>query len=47
MTALAVRYGVSRKTAYEWVERYEAEPATGLGDAGSVRRSGARATRCR
>lgn len=32
MTELAVRYGISRKTAYKWVERYEAAPATGLGD---------------
>ena len=32
MTELAARYGISRKTAYKWVERYEAEPAMGLGD---------------
>ncbi|MEZ5288150.1 MAG: helix-turn-helix domain-containing protein [Vicinamibacterales bacterium] len=32
MTELAGRYGISRKTAYKWVERYEAEPAAGLGD---------------
>jgi transposase len=57
MTELAARYGISRKTAYKWVERYEAEPATGLGDrsrwvtcgggADSARRSAGRATRCR
>ena len=27
MTELAERYGVSRKTAYKWVERYEAAGA--------------------
>lgn len=30
MTALAERYGVSRKTAYKWVERYEADSVAGL-----------------
>jgi putative transposase len=30
MTALAERYGISRKTAYKWVARYEAEAAVGL-----------------
>lgn len=32
MTALAARYQISRKTAYKWVDRYEADPAAGLGD---------------
>lgn len=32
MTELAERYGISRKTAYKWVDRYEADPAAGLGD---------------
>ena len=32
MTELAARYQVSRKTAYKWVDRYEADPAAGLGD---------------
>jgi transposase InsO family protein len=32
MTELAARYGISRKTAYKWVERYEGDPAQGLGD---------------
>ena len=32
MTELAERYGVSRKTAYKWVERYEAAGAPGLAD---------------
>lgn len=30
MTDLATRYQISRKTAYKWVERYEADPAHGL-----------------
>ena len=30
MTELAERYGISRKTAYKWVERYDADPTTGL-----------------
>lgn len=30
MTELAARYGISRKAAYKWVARYEADPATGL-----------------
>jgi putative transposase len=32
MTELAERYQISRKTAYKWVERYEADPAHGLAD---------------
>jgi transposase InsO family protein len=32
MTALAERYGVSRKTAYKWVDRYEADAVAGLRD---------------
>src|SRR6187397_2533125 len=32
MTELAVRYGISRKTAYKWAERYEADSAQGLAD---------------
>lgn len=32
MTELADRYQISRKTAYKWVDRYEADPAAGLGD---------------
>ena len=32
MTDLAAQYGVSRKTGYKWVERYEAEGAGGLQD---------------
>jgi transposase InsO family protein len=32
MTALAARYGISRKTAYKWVARYAADPAHGLAE---------------
>jgi putative transposase len=32
MTELATQYGVSRKTAYKWLERYETDGALGLGD---------------
>ena len=32
LTELAERYGISRKTAYKWLERYEAGPAHGLAE---------------
>ena len=32
MSDLAYRYGISRKTAYKWIERYEGDPAHGLAD---------------
>jgi putative transposase len=32
MTELAERYGISRKTAYKWVDRYTTDPAAGLVD---------------
>jgi putative transposase len=32
MTALSERYGISRKTAYKWVDRYAADPARGLAE---------------
>jgi transposase InsO family protein len=32
MTELATRYAISRKTAYKWVDRYEAEGAVGLAE---------------
>jgi putative transposase len=32
MTALAERFGISRKTGYKWVERYEQDPAHGLAE---------------
>ena len=32
MTELAAQYGISRKTAYKWLERYRADGASGLFD---------------
>jgi putative transposase len=32
MTELAERYQISRKTAYKWVDRYDADPEHGLAD---------------
>jgi putative transposase len=32
MTELAERYGISRKTAYKWVDRYEEDPEHGLAE---------------
>jgi transposase InsO family protein len=32
MSELAERYGISRKTAYKWVERYNDDPAHGLAE---------------
>lgn len=32
MTELAAQYGISRKTAYKWLERYDAEGVDGLRD---------------
>lgn len=32
MTELAERYGISRRTAYKWVDRYQTDPAAGLAD---------------
>jgi putative transposase len=32
MTELAAQYGVSRKTGYKWLERYEADGVLGLQD---------------
>jgi putative transposase len=32
MTELAERYGISRKTAYKWVERYESDPEQGVAE---------------
>jgi putative transposase len=32
MTELAEQYGISRKTAYKWLGRYEAEGVLGLQD---------------
>ena len=32
LAELCSRFGVSRKTAYKWIERYEADGPTGLED---------------
>jgi putative transposase len=32
ITELAVRYGISRKTAYKWIDRFEADGSPGLAD---------------
>ncbi|HET9261938.1 MAG TPA: integrase core domain-containing protein [Vicinamibacterales bacterium] len=32
MSELAVRYGISRKTAYKWIDRYERDPEHGLAE---------------
>jgi transposase InsO family protein len=32
LTELAARYGISRKTAYKWIDRYEADGPGGLSD---------------
>ena len=32
MTELAERYQISRKTAYKWVDRYDADPEHGLAE---------------
>jgi transposase-like protein len=39
---LARRYGISRKTAYKWIDRYEAEGPPGLLDRGWVQSVAAR-----
>lgn len=41
---LAVRYGVSRKTAYKWIERYQLEGPAGLASRSSAPRRHGRAT---
>jgi transposase InsO family protein len=43
MTELAARYRISRKTAYKWVDRYEADPAAGLADRSRAPRAHGRA----
>ena len=32
MADLALRFGISRKTAYKWIDRYEADGPAGLAD---------------
>jgi transposase InsO family protein len=44
MTELAERYGISRKTAYKWVDRYDADPAQGLVERSRAPKSHGRAT---
>src|SRR5262245_5655775 len=39
MTELCERYGISRKTGYKWLERFEAEEAVGLEDRSRAPRS--------
>jgi transposase InsO family protein len=39
MTELSVRYGISRKTAYKWIERFEQEGPEGLKDRSRAPRS--------
>lgn len=36
VTALALRFGVSRKTAHKWIARYREEGAAGLHDRSSA-----------
>ncbi len=36
VTALALRFGVSRKTAHKWIARYKSEGAAGLHDRSSA-----------
>jgi putative transposase len=43
MTELAARYGISRKTAYKWIDRYQADPTQGLGDRSRAPRAHGRA----
>jgi transposase InsO family protein len=44
MTELAERYGISRKTAYKWVERYELDPEHGLAERSRAPKHHGRAT---
>ena len=44
MTELAERYGISRKTAYKWVDRYDADPAHGLAERSRAPTTHGRAT---
>jgi transposase len=38
-TELCARFGISRKTGYKWVERYEVQGAAGLDEGRPVARS--------
>lgn len=44
MTELAERYGISRKTAYKWVDRYAEDPAQGLAERSRAPHTHGRAT---
>jgi putative transposase len=44
MTELAERYGISRKTAYKWVDRYDEDPTRGLAERSRAPKSHGRAT---
>ena len=44
VTALAARFGVSRKTAYKWIGRYQNEGPAGLQERSSAPKNQARAT---
>lgn len=44
MTELCAVYGISRKTGYKWLERYEARGVAGLRDGSRARRTQARRT---
>jgi putative transposase len=44
MTELAERYGISRKTAYKWVDRYDEDPTQGLAERSRAPKSHGRAT---
>jgi putative transposase len=43
VTELAVRYGISRKTAYKWLDRYAADPTEGLAERSRAPRTHGRA----
>ena len=44
MTELAERYGISRKTAYKWVDRYDEDAAQGLAERSRAPHTHGRAT---
>jgi putative transposase len=44
MTELAERYGISRKTAYKWVDRYDEDAAAGLAERSRAPHTHGRAT---
>jgi transposase InsO family protein len=46
MVALCARFGISRKTGYKWLNRYDAAGAAGLQEQSSARRTVAQAMDC-